>query len=270
MRYVLHITGLFAWRTGHGDLEPESLATHGFVHASPDEATVLAVANTLYRDTREPLGVLVVDTGRLDAEVRWEPPYPVPPAGLGPEALFPHIYGPIRRDAVIGVRYLRREPPGVFTRMIQRSVTAERLDLLPHPEGGWYGPIWRSGVECEPPGYSGRRRAAAAIDFLLEPGDSCRWHRLRSDELWVFNRGGPTEVRMGGTGDAPEEEARLTLGPYLEAGQVVQALVPGGMWQTARPITGQETLVTCVTSPAFDFDDFEVASEGGALRFPAL
>jgi len=40
--------------------------------------------------------------------------------------------------AVTAVRYLRRDPAGRYTALEARSATAEALDLLPHPEGGWY------------------------------------------------------------------------------------------------------------------------------------
>jgi uncharacterized protein len=34
-----------------------------------------------------------------------------------------------------------------------RPPLAERLDLEPHPEGGWYRQTWRSPVTFLPPGY---------------------------------------------------------------------------------------------------------------------
>ncbi|MFE3459387.1 cupin domain-containing protein [Nocardiopsis aegyptia] len=272
MNYVLHMTELARWRTGTGDLEPDSLHTDGFVHASPNEHTVLAVANSLYSKATEPYCVLVVDTVRLGREVRWEPAAPTAGQGVlegvDESVLFPHIYGPIPREAVVGVRYLRREPPGVFTAVDQRGPTAEALDLFPHPEGGWFKVTWRSGVTVHPEGYDGPRETASGLQFLLNRGDRCRWHRLRSAQLWSFDRGGPVLIELGGTGPEPEVEQRLTLGPHVEAGQNLQVLVPSNTWQTSRLLTGEENLSTCVTSPAFDFADVEVADEGGTLRFP--
>ncbi|WP_316042195.1 DUF952 domain-containing protein [Nocardiopsis sp. CNR-923] len=122
MNYVLHMTELARWRGGEGDLEPDSLHTHGYVHASPNEHAMLAVANSLHRSATEPFCVLVVDTARLSCEVRWEDPCTHIAlderfgAALADDLLFPHIYGAIPREAVVGVRYLRREPPGVSRR----------------------------------------------------------------------------------------------------------------------------------------------------------
>ncbi|MFC4868348.1 cupin domain-containing protein [Streptomonospora arabica] len=257
MRYLLHMTDFATWRDGEGAIAPASLATEGFVHASPDDATVLAVANALYSETAEPQAVLVLDTERLDAEVRWEAASPAPPPGVAADALFPHIYGPVPREAVVGVRYLRRDPRGVFVSVDQRGATAERLDLLPHPEGGWFGETWRAAVRVRPEGYPGERSTATGIHFLLNPGERSRWHRVRSDEMWVFNRGGPLALSLGGSGERPEQERTLTLGTDIHGGQVLQALVPAGTWQAAHPLADQEALVSCFVSPGFDFADFE-------------
>ncbi|MFD6950449.1 hypothetical protein A6A08_06515 [Nocardiopsis sp. TSRI0078] len=274
MHYVLHMTELARWRSGTGDLEAESLHTDGFVHACPDEQAVLTVANSLYGPATEPYCVLVVDTARLACEVEWEPLSTKPSAGRGggvaveESALLPRIYGPIPREAVVGVRYLRREPPGVFTAVEQRSQTAEVLDLFPHPEGGWFRGLWRSGMWTRPEGFDGDRETASAIQFMLGPGERCRWHRLRSAQLWSFDRGGPAIVGLGGSGPSPAEEERHILGPHVEAGQELQVVVPPGTWQRARPFATQETLATCVASPAFEFEDLEIADPGGSLRFP--
>jgi len=117
MAHILHLTELSRWTRG-GDVEAESLRGQGFVHASPDEATLLAVANALYTGAAEPLVVLVVDTGAVAArgvEVRWEAADPAPPPGVGPDVLFPHVHGPVPRAAVVGLRGLRRDADGRFT-----------------------------------------------------------------------------------------------------------------------------------------------------------
>ncbi|MFE0270322.1 DUF952 domain-containing protein [Nocardiopsis alba] len=114
MTRILHLTELSHWRAG-GDIEAESLVTEGFLHASPDEPTMLAVANRFYTRTAEPMVVLAVDTDRLEAEVRWEAADPAPPPGVGAEVLFPHVYGPIPRTAVIEVLHPVRDDRGTYT-----------------------------------------------------------------------------------------------------------------------------------------------------------
>jgi predicted cupin superfamily sugar epimerase len=142
---------------------------------------------------------------------------------------------------------------------VNRPLIAEALDLEPHPEGGWFRETYRSSVGFEPPGYGAERSAATAIYYLLGPGDESRWHTVRSDELWLWHRGGPLELLLGSNGERPEEApARILLGPDPAAGQAPQALVPAGTWQSARPAGGEEVLVTCVVAPGFDFADFHL------------
>ena len=111
MAHILHLTELSRWRAG-GDIEADSLHSEGFLHASPDELTMVAVANALYADAPEPLIVLVVDAEKVDAEVRWEAADPSPPPGVSGDVLFPHVYGPIPRSAVCAMRRLIRDPRG--------------------------------------------------------------------------------------------------------------------------------------------------------------
>jgi uncharacterized protein len=139
-----------------------------------------------------------------------------------------------------------------------RPPIAEQLDLAPHPEGGWYRETWRSSVSFAPGGYPGPRAAATAIYFLLQPGESSRWHRVRSDELWFWHSGGALDLHLGGTGAVPVAEQTLQLGADLAAGQRPQALVPGGAWQSAAPAGPAPVLVSCVVAPGFDFADFQM------------
>lgn len=75
--------------------------------------------------------------------------------------------------------------------MTTRPPLAEQLDLVPHPEGGWYRETWRSPVSLRPEGYGGQRSVATAVYFLLPPGERSRWHVVLSDELWLWHGSGP-------------------------------------------------------------------------------
>jgi predicted cupin superfamily sugar epimerase len=126
------------------------------------------------------------------------------------------------------------------------------LDLAPHPEGGWYRETWRSPQVVATD--AGPRSAGTSILYLLEPGQSSAWHRVRSSELWLWQGGGTLSLSLGGTGAAPVLDRVVTLGP----GGVLQQLVPPGEWQAASPGTGEAVLSGCVVVPGFDFDDFEL------------
>jgi len=134
---------------------------------------------------------------------------------------------------------------------VTRPALAEALDLEPHPEGGWYRQTWVSPETVTLP--DGRARPAATlIHFLLPAGDSSAWHRVTSDEVWLAHRGAVT-LELGGAGGTPETGAVVEI----DAGHP-QALVPGGTWQRTVP-RAADALVSCLVSPGFDFEDFELA-----------
>ncbi len=139
--------------------------------------------------------------------------------------------------------------------MTDRPTMAVALDLTPHPEGGWYRETWRSPVTVTLP--DGRVRATATmIHFLLPAGESSAWHRVSSDEIWVAHSG-VVRLELGGTASTPDVEASYDVGVDVARGEQLQVLVPAGVWQ--RTVPGQQdALVSCLVSPGFDFEDFEL------------
>jgi predicted cupin superfamily sugar epimerase len=130
---------------------------------------------------------------------------------------------------------------------------AAAWDLAPHPEGGYFRETYRCEVTVTPAGWPGPRSLATAILYLLPAGERSAWHRVRGDELWLWQGGLPMELGL-------EPGARL-LGPDRAAGHELQLLVAAGAWQSATPVgeTGW-SLVACVVAPGFDFADFELAA----------
>lgn len=53
----------------------------------------------------------------------------------------------------------------------------------------------------------------------------------------------------------------IALGLDLAAGELPQAIVPAGAWQSAESI-GDWTLAGCTVTPGFDFATFELAPKG--------
>ncbi|MCW2788218.1 MAG: cupin [Aeromicrobium sp.] len=136
-----------------------------------------------------------------------------------------------------------------------RPALAEALDLELHPEGGWYRRTWASPVSVTLP--DGRvRPTATLIHFLLPAGESSAWHRVSSDELWIAQQGSVALELAGADATPGPPEARV-VGLGLAAGELPQLLVPSGTWQRTVP-SGRDALVSCMVSPGFDFDDFEL------------
>jgi predicted cupin superfamily sugar epimerase len=144
----------------------------------------------------------------------------------------------------------------------------EALQLTPHPEGGYYRQTYRAAGQIPaaalPSAYGGARAYATAIYFLLAGEDFSAFHRIRSDELWHFYCGSSLEISVIHPDGRYE---RIRLGSDLAAGEVFQAVVPGGCWFGACLVNpGSErhgkrayALVGCTVAPGFEFADFELA-----------
>jgi uncharacterized protein len=148
----------------------------------------------------------------------------------------------------------------------------DTLGLFPHPEGGFYGELFRSSIMVEPDDGRGARPALTTIWFLLPEGAVSRWHRVLSDEVWHFYEGDPLELWIAAPDGARVDRQRL--GP-LDREQRPVWTVPAGHWQAARS-TGSYTLVGCTVGPGFEFQDFALASGQGTTasmfrtRYPEL
>jgi hypothetical protein len=137
----------------------------------------------------------------------------------------------------------------------------ERLNLKPHPEGGWYRQTYRASLvlpHAALAGYNGHRAASTAIYFLLAGDQFSALHRLRSDEVWHFYAGSGLIVHViepGGT------YSMLLLGNDAASGEQFQAVVPAGCWfGSSLRHPDSYALVGCTVAPGFDFADFEMAN----------
>ena len=128
------------------------------------------------------------------------------------------------------------------------------LQLEPHPEGGWYRETFRDLA-----GPDGRARSTA-IYYLLGEGQRSHWHRVTDAvEVWCFHAGDPLDLDIARP--AGGRAQRLVLGGDLGLGELPQAVVPTGWWQSATCL-GDWSLVTCTVAPGFEFSSFEMAPEG--------
>ena len=128
-----------------------------------------------------------------------------------------------------------------------------RLELLPHPEGGWSRETWRA---VAPPG---ERASGTLIHFLLETGQRSHWHRVDAAEIWLWHAGNALRLSTSKVGSGTVEE--VVMGPDLLSGQAAQYVIAPGDWQAAEPLPGAHdyTLVSCVVSPGFEFSGFTLA-----------
>ena len=144
-----------------------------------------------------------------------------------------------------------------------------QLGLKPHTmEGGFFRETYRSAdtVALEALGnrYPADRCLSTAIYYLLTPETFSAMHRLRSDEIFHFYLGDPVTLLLlypDGHGET------RTLGQNIEAGHLLQALIPHSVWQGLHlEEGGRFALLGTTVAPGFDPEDFELGERKSLVR----
>lgn len=142
------------------------------------------------------------------------------------------------------------------------AVLIRQLGLQPHPEGGFFAEIFRSGDRVQPAA-GGDRCAMTSIDFLLVAGQCSAWHRVDADEAWHLLEGGPLRLwLMPPTLDALHE---VVLAPADTTGRRPRHVVPAHWWQAAEPL-GDFAYVGATVGPGFEFSGFAFGRDDAALH----
>lgn len=126
----------------------------------------------------------------------------------------------------------------------------DHLQLVQHPEGGWYRQTWQDDTAG--------RASGTCIYFLLQQGEFSHWHKVDATEIWLYHAGAPLVLSISATEKGPAQDHLLS--PDLTKG-APQIIVPTDHWQAARS-TGEFTLVSCTVSPGFQFSGFTLADPG--------
>ena len=76
----------------------------------------------------------------------------------------------------------------------------QKLDMIPHQEGGFYKEIEASNQNTQL-NEDGRetqeiRKLWTSIYFLLRDGEVSNFHRLKSDEMWYYHAGSSLTIYM--------------------------------------------------------------------------
>lgn len=143
------------------------------------------------------------------------------------------------------------------------QVLINKLDLRPHPEGGFFKETYRSQLDVELHKFAGPRSVSTGIYYMLTGDDRSHFHRIKSDEMWHFYAGQSLRIVMLSPSG---EKWETVLGRELERGEVFQFVVPAGVWFGAELVNPNSyTLVGCTVAPGFDFFDFELADRKALL-----
>lgn len=129
----------------------------------------------------------------------------------------------------------------------------KNLDMNKHPEGGYYKECFNSlqNVNID----SKDKKLWTSIYFLLEENEVSNFHKLESDEMWYYHSGSPLTIYM------IDEDGNLItkqLGLDIENNESPQVLVKKGCIFGSSMNEEGYSLVGCMVSPGFTFDEFKL------------
>jgi uncharacterized protein len=157
-----------------------------------------------------------------------------------------------------------------------------KFNLEKHIEGGYFGLIYKSEDKIIPlndryenldkSSDKPQRAAGSSIYFLLTENDYSAWHRLKSDEIWHYYDG--NSALLIHVIDQEGDLKMITLGnPNQDGHAVFQAVIKSGCWFSAEvkdKVKDAFGLVGCTVSPAFEYQDFELAKDTSIKQYNDL
>lgn len=166
---------------------------------------------------------------------------------------------------------------------MDKSALIEALGLVPHPEGGYFREVYRSGAEPmrsrggtdqegtlmhterEPP----ERNIMTSIYWLLDRQSPVGyWCNNASDHVHYFHAGAALTYFVLHPDGHLE---RQVLGSRLDRGEVLQLVVKGGCWKAVHLEQGEYGLIGEAVAPGFDFRDFQWGTREELTRaFPRI
>lgn len=100
-----HLVPVEEWASTQADTLylPAAFSQDGFIHTTHNADEVAAAGNRFYKDDARSYLAVLIDLRLLTSPWRYDGDF-----------RFPHIYGPLNRDAVLAVRPAPRTPDGTF------------------------------------------------------------------------------------------------------------------------------------------------------------
>ncbi|MBX3007180.1 MAG: cupin domain-containing protein [Melioribacteraceae bacterium] len=144
----------------------------------------------------------------------------------------------------------------------------KKLNLIAHPEGGYYSETYRSeefyNPESLPHRYQGVRTFSTLIYFLLREDQVSLFHRLLSDEVWHFYLGSPIILH---TIDENGVYNQKNIGSKVLEDESPQVIIKRNTWFAAElKDKSQFSLVGCTVAPGFEYRDFELGRRDDLIK----
>jgi len=147
------------------------------------------------------------------------------------------------------------------------------LKLEPHATCGFVRVTFMSKERIAsgglPAPFAAGRPLGSALYFMVTPGAPVRLHRIRNDQLYHYYLGDPLEVLMLRVDGTTE---RVVVGPDLRGGQLLQLLIPGNTFHTARVIGRRRWFLGASTEwPGVEPVDVEIGNvDVLAAKYPQV
>lgn len=148
------------------------------------------------------------------------------------------------------------------------KIILDKLNLIQHPEGGYYRRNWQSLFTANIKDSTEKlifpeRRIGSSIIYLLPANEVATWHRVNCDEMWHHYSGSPLRLNIISKLKGLET---LILGSDVLNGQNVQVIIPRLTWFSAEVIEENSySLCGCTLWPSFSYTDFEIAERSKLL-----
>lgn len=128
----------------------------------------------------------------------------------------------------------------------------DKLNLQPHPEGGYFRQTDISDATHNESGLP----LYTNIYFLLSEDNPSHFHQLTSDELWFFHDGSPLTVHelLDNGSYTSTKIGKDSLHHTVHAGSIFGSTVETGY-----------ALVSCTVVPGFDFENFKLFTQSDLL-----
>lgn len=150
---------------------------------------------------------------------------------------------------------------------ISADAIIEKLNLKPlTAEGGFFHETYRAATMLP----DGKHSYGTCIYYLMRGNDYSGWHKVSSDEIWLYHAGVPA-IQLLLFPDSSWSER--IIGPNIFTGQIPQSIIPAGTWQAT--VLGYRAsaawgLFGAVVFPSFEFADFIVGKGADLVKmYPA-
>ena len=120
----------------------------------------------------------------------------------------------------------------------------DKLNLIPHPEGGHFAETLRD-----------VKGQISHIYYLLKKGERSHWHKINKNEVLLFYDGDPLQILLSKDKIHTQE---IIIGKDLDNGHQYHFVVEAKTWFSMISL-GRWSLIGCIVAPAFNYSDLELA-----------